>query len=442
MKKESLIVTQILFHSVKYKKTNSLTVLKIKVLAIGDTANCFGILKKYLKKSEIKIIRVPGQREDIFVQSKDEKFFKSRNFFERIKKINSIKNNFDICVVNSWGGAMFAYLCDLNYIVFFVGNDIRVPPFIKNPKPSVDDSSAPTKSPDKFNFLERRFYRKVLDNAIACVTSSELLFNYTKKYRKDTIRIDRFGIDDSLFNIDIKPLNKKKTRFTFFSPQRIDLGKGIDLLWYTLPLCKSDFEIIQVEWYSKFLMENSDIREKLLKNKPPQVKLIPLIKNTEMGKYYGYADAIMGQLGRGVFGGIEREAAFCKKPVICYSNPNHTYILDHKNVESPFQPKSNDPKTIAKLIDNVVESKDFREKLAQEEYLFVKELADPMKWAAEWDNLFDCCYTVHKSISKNSSKNNIFARKFLYVIGKLLHFKNINRYSKEFFTKGNDRDIG
>jgi len=407
--------------------------MKIKVLAIGDTANSFGVLKKYVQKSEIKIIRTPGEREDIFVQSKNEEFFKSRNFFGRIKKINSIKDNFDLCVVNSWGGALFAFLCDLNYIIYFVGNDIRVAPFIKNPRPSVDDSSAPTKSPDKFNFLERLFYRKVLDNALACITTGEQLFDYAKKYRKDVIRIDRFGVDESLFNTEIKPLNKTKKKFTFFSPQRIDLGKGIDILWSSVPFCKSDFEIIQVEWYSKFLLENHNIREKLLKNKPTQVKLIPMIDNPEMGKYYSYADAIMGQLARGVFGNVEREAGFCKKPIICYSNPNYTYILDGKNVESPFLPTVNDPKSIAEIIDKVVESKQFREKLAQEEHVFLKEISDPIKWASIWDNLFDECYSKIKSIRKNSPKNKILSRKFLYIIGKLLHFGNIKRYSKGSF---------
>ena len=61
-------------------------------------------------------------------------------------------------------------------------------------------------------------------------------------------------------------------------------------------------------------MENPNIREKLLKNKPTQVKLILMIDNSEMGKYCAYADAIMDQLARGVFVNVEREAGFCKKP--------------------------------------------------------------------------------------------------------------------------------
>ena len=166
--------------------------MKIKVLAIGNTANCFGILKKYLKESEIRILQIQGRREDIFVQNKNELRIKSERFSDRLAKINNIKDDFDLCVVNSWGGATFAYLSGLNYIMYFVGNDIRVPPFIKDPKPAVDDSSAPTKSPDRFNFIERKFYRDVLNNAIGCVTTGQQLYDYTKNYRKDTISLNDF----------------------------------------------------------------------------------------------------------------------------------------------------------------------------------------------------------------------------------------------------------
>ena len=93
----------------------------MRILAIGDTANTFGILKKFLIKSQITIFRTPGrQRDDIFLQSQDQEFFISNNILERIKKINSIKNDFDLCIVNSWGGAVIAYICDLNYVMYFL----------------------------------------------------------------------------------------------------------------------------------------------------------------------------------------------------------------------------------------------------------------------------------------------------------------------------------
>ena len=38
-------------------------------------------------------------------------------------------------------------------------------------------------------------------------------------------------------------------------------------------------------------------------------------------------------------------------------------IVDEKEIKSPFLPVRNDPKSIANVIDKVVESKEFREKL-------------------------------------------------------------------------------
>ena len=58
---------------------------------------------------------------------------------------------------------------------------------------------------------------------------------------------------------------------------------------------------------------------------------------------------------------VEMEAVFSKKPVISYADPKIEIIIDKKKIESPFLPKSNDPKVIAELIDKIVESKEFRE---------------------------------------------------------------------------------
>lgn len=61
----------------------------------------------------------------------------------------------------------------------------------------------------------------------------------------------------------------------------------------------------------------------------------------------------------GFQGAIEREAAFCKRPVITYCDPKMRVLIDGKEITPPFLPHSRDPKTLAQIIDMVVESKDF-----------------------------------------------------------------------------------
>ena len=63
------------------------------------------------------------------------------------------------------------------------------------------------------------------------------------------------------------------------SPQRIGLAKGIDIIWKALKLCKSDFEVLQVEWFlGQRTDEEKEINKKLVESRPSQVKLIPVIK--------------------------------------------------------------------------------------------------------------------------------------------------------------------
>ena len=76
--------------------------------------------------------------------------------------------------------------------------------------------------------------------------------------------------------------------------------------------------ILQVEWFIERTEEEKKDNEILIKNLPKQVKLIPLIKREELSKYIVWADAVMGQILLVTHGAIERDSAFCKKPVIHY----------------------------------------------------------------------------------------------------------------------------
>jgi len=395
--------------------------MSIKILVIGDVANNAEMIRKYSKKTEMHIIQFPNKiTSDILLQESEE-YFKSENILESVKKIELIKEKFDLCFVTSWQGARIAYLANLNYIIYFVGTDIQIPPFVKKGDPEFKISAF------DHNFLEQIFYKKVLDTAIACVASSDIVFPYLKKFRNDAIRIDRTFCDKDLFNIYIKPINSNKTKFTFLSPQRFAYYKGMDLICQAINFCKSDFEILQVNWSHDTSEEGSKIMKKLMENPPHQIKFISVIHRNDISKYYKFADAIIGQMRAGALGSVEREAAMCGKPVIHYVNPIFRYIINDKKIVAPFLPNSNEPKEIAKIIDKVVESKEFRNDLAKKEYEFVNELCDPDKAVAEWENLFESINQKYPSIIRNSSKIEILFRKLFFITGYMLHFKRLRK---------------
>ena len=106
---------------------------------------------------------------------------------------------------------------------------------------------------------------------MACVTWGPELFTHLQKYRKDGTRIDVLAVDTEIFNPDVKPLEQKKEKFTFFSPQRIGLPKGYDIIWKALSLCKSDFELHQVNWYDRKTPEEEQNSQRLLDAVPHQI---------------------------------------------------------------------------------------------------------------------------------------------------------------------------
>ena len=60
--------------------------------------------------------------------------------------------------------------------------------------------------------------------------------------------MDLKPIDLTLFSDSSESHPKKKEKFTFFCPQRMGIPKGTDILWEALQFCKSDFQILQVDW--------------------------------------------------------------------------------------------------------------------------------------------------------------------------------------------------
>ena len=199
---------------------------------------------------------------------------------------------------------------------------------------------------------------------------------------------------------------------------------------------------LQVDWIDERTDQEKIINKRLFENAPKQVKLIPLIKQKDMAKYYNFADAILGQMRAGAGpGGIEREAAFCKRPILNYSDPNLKIIIDEKEFETPFLPKSKDPKKLAELIDKVVENKKFREELANKEFQFVDNLSNPEKVAEWWENLFFKINVKYPSINR---KNSIVRAKIEFILAILLEKlvytrslreKNIKAWGKEEYER-------
>jgi glycosyltransferase involved in cell wall biosynthesis len=390
----------------------------INVLAIGDIGNIISTLSKFTKKSKIHIINFPKDGAGVFTYNENVETFENYKVKDHVEKINSIKNNFDIAITMGTGERT-AYLADLNYIPFYVGRDIDAPRFIKNSTEAWFDEPLHT-----LNFLERKFYWNSFNFAIAHVAYG-WVFDHLKKYTNDGIKMDMEPIDTTIFHTKVTPLKKEKKKFTFFSPQRMGLAKGTDVLWEAIKYCKTDFDIIQVDWRDMGTDQEKRTSLKIRESRPKQVKLIPMIKRNEITKYYTWADAVIGNLRIGTFENIEIESIFCKTPVINYVDKSIQCILENKHVESSFSPTSNEPKEIAKVIDQVVESKQFRDDLLEREREFVLEIANPEKFAQWWDSLFEQMVTKHKSIHRNSSKFILKLNLILFLIGNRLYSKKI-----------------
>ena len=405
----------------------------MKILAIGDTADNNHTLKKFAEKSEIYLIDFPKKEvtKTSNVQTQRE-YFDSLLVSKQVKKIKEIKDNYDLCIVLSWAAARVAYLSGINYIMYFVGSDIGNPPFVKNNIPIYTDFKKPLPN---LNWVERSFYRKVFDTAIAHVASNfEYLF--LKKYKPNAIRLDRIFVDTTLFNDKIKPINRPKKKFTFLMLGRIGKAKGVDIIWEALKLCKTDFDVLQVEWFMQRTEEEKKDNEILIKNMPKQVKIIPLIKREELGRYIVWSDGIMGQISSGT-GAVERDSAFCKKVVIHYVDTSKPSLIDGNEIIPPFEPKSKDPRVIAELIDKIVTSKEYREKLIQGQYDYIKKLSDPDVVIKDWENLFEKMIKKHPSINRNDSN---FSLKFQNILSNLvenliykrtMREKNIQGWGKE-----------
>ena len=392
----------------------------LNILVISDVGNYFKTVSKYVKNSKIHIINFPKDGAGVYTYDENYELFENYKVDEQVKKINEIKNDFDLAVVMG-AGERIAYLSDLNYISYYVGRDIDAPRFIKNSKEPW------YKEPlHKLNFFERRFYKKTFDFAVAHIAPT-WVFEHLKKYQGNNIKMDLKPIDLSLFNDNLESLEKKKEKFTFFCPQRMGIPKGTDILWKALEYCKSDFQILQVDWRDTGTDEENRTSLELRENLPSQVKLIPMIKRKEIPNYYKWCDAVIGNLKIGSFEYVELEAVMSKKPVINFTDKKIKIFYDEKEIESPFIPRDNDPEKIAEVIDKFVLSEQFKEKIFEKEYEFVEKISDPEKAGKWWDSLFEKLVKDYPSINRKSNKMNVKLRMLSFLIANRLYFNKIKK---------------
>lgn len=408
----------------------------MKILAIGDIADNIFTLRKFTKRSHIHLIAFPRKQNALFTNSDENiEFFDSLLISRQVKRIRDIKDEYDLCLAMSWAGARIAYLAGLNYVMYFVGADIATPPFIRNPHlPYLKESAY------HLNFVERSFYKKVFQTAIVCI-GGQIEYNYLKKYRKDAIRLDKVAVDTTIFNENVKPIELPKKKFTFLSAQRFGLEKGFDVIWDALKLCKSDFELLQINWFIEDTEEDRQFNKKLLENVPPQVRFIPLIKRSELARYFVFADAILGQMRIGCQGAIEREAVFCKRPVLCYTDLNMPMSIDDKKIVPPYLPHTNKPTELAELMDRIVESKEFRDNLVEQEFQYIKKLSTPEEVILEWENIFEKTIQKYHIINRKTFplkmkiENAIANLLEKLVYSKTMRDKNIKAWGKEQYEK-------
>ena len=252
-------------------------------------------------------------------------------------------------------------------------------------------------------------------------------FEFLEKYTKDGINSAAIPIDIEEFNQNIEPINLKKEKFTFFHPNRFEKGRGTDLLWKAIKLCKSDFEIIGIDYPLQATQEERDFKKKILDSKPDQVKMISPIKRSEIAKYYRYADAVIANLTIGTFEMVGLESVMCGTPVIQYTDKTKKIIINGKQIKSPFVPFSKDPESIAAAIDKSVESEKFRQELFEKEYEFVNQVADPNRCAEWWDEFFEKIVNEQKTIHRNSSKLKIKFRIWGFLIANRLYTKKLKK---------------
>ena len=79
------------------------------------------------------------------------------------------------------------------------------------------------------------------------------------------------------------------------------------------------------------------------------------------------------------------------------------------------------------MIDKIVTSKEFRENLVDQEFNFVKAVADPIVISAKWEKLFSNAIKIKQKCKR--SKFQLKIRLYYFLFANKLYFRKIkNRF--------------
>ncbi len=333
---------------------------KLRILLVHDSASFAFILQKYFPGY---VNTIYFSAHEVISQVKDPLFFVKDGISSQIKQIKDLSKKYDVFLCYGWPAAAICYLAGVNYGMVFFDSYI-------DPEYRIRKKISPIKE-----LILQDIYKETIKNATFTVAGLPHDARILEKYRTD-VKIIFQLIDKIMFHPNVEKIDLKQEKFTFFSPQRIDPGKGHLIMWDAIRLTKSDFVVLQTDWGS------GEYYEKIIATKPDKVKIIPKVRRENMANYLVSVDALLGQISLTSVGSIERESALCNTPAFCYAP-------DSFSENDPVYRESKEPSEIAKYIDKIVMDKNFRDELREKQHKWVEEVFDNEKTIKQWKEVFE-----------------------------------------------------
>jgi len=325
----------------------------MRVLAFLDNASVMNILVRYLddvdlavEKRWVKLGAISTERARYYV---DWPIWKMREFLRDVSK------NYDLIHTTAWRGAMATYLESLPYTVHLQGGDIRRE-YWRDP-------------------LRRAIYRDVLLASRGTAVSTPDLIDYAKKaeLEGDPVWIPNPLDPEILSNLDESEAMMLREELLggkeilIFSPTRIDPIKGITKIFEVMRMILEEYRnvaYVQVSW-------TKGMGSKLIKLAPKGTKFLPIIPRNRLPLYYMASDIVLGQMGLGMYGMTEIEAASLAKPVLVYVNKSYF------NNDIPFQPHDNSVSALKRSIEEMIVDERRRREYGESLREYVSRNHDP-----------------------------------------------------------------
>lgn len=295
------------------------------------------------------IIQATNKIEDVEALLFDRGKFSIKNIFSHVKNIHSFKKftasvKPDIIHIHYSSTAIYAKLAGLNYVLHVHGSDVRGLYTTSNPRLKTKIRAAIT--------------RKLLEDADLVFFSTPDLYKEIEMIRPDAIFIPNPVNRMQIFDEE----KRSKVNILFFCA--LSLSKGADIAFRIFDRVKERYG------------ENVDItcisagRNTELFLNHESVKYINPVNHNQISSLLKDYDIIIGQLKLDVIGVSELEAMMCKKPVVSNFNYSEFY-----NMKCPLI-DTNDEEELNDHLNQLIISKEKRNELAQEQYLWVTENHD------------------------------------------------------------------